>query len=343
MQFVKFPSIEQFRKVVKTVNDKSAFTGLDSDGNPTFDYNKPKPTITFTQTVKIHGTNAGIGLTKDGEFFQQSRNRLISVDNDNAGFANWCEEYPRKLYFIKWLSDVLHTKSTLATYKDNPIKQVTLFGEFAGKGIMKGVVVSEVEKSFFAFGLYFLHEDGTTTKNTTSLGRLSNTNLGIYNIFMFENKRVEINFSDTKEVINKIIEDTLSVEDECPVGKYFGVSGVGEGVVLLSECGNYIFKSKGEKHSVSKVKTMTSADTYDMTNIENFVSDVLTENRLKQGIDYLKEMGFDIDNTSTGEYIKWVQSDILKEEGDIIESKSLDIKKVNGFIAKKAKSYLFSL
>lgn len=124
---------------------------------------------------------------------------------------------------------------------------------------------------------------------------------------------------------------------------YPSVKGVGEGVVLLSECGNYIFKSKGEKHSVSKVKTMTSADTYEMSNIENFVSDVLTENRLKQGIDYLKEMGFDIDNTSTGEYIKWVQADILKEEGDIIESKSLDIKKVNGVIAKKAKSYLFSL
>ena len=28
MQFVKFPSIEQFRKVVKTVNDKSAFNSV---------------------------------------------------------------------------------------------------------------------------------------------------------------------------------------------------------------------------------------------------------------------------------------------------------------------------
>lgn len=68
-----------------------------------------------------------------------------------------------------------------------------------------------------------------------------------------------------------------------------------------------------------------------------------SENRLLQGIEYLREMGFPIDNSSTGEYIKWVQSDILKEEGDIIESKSLNIKKVNGVIANKAKSYLFSL
>lgn len=339
MQFVKFPSIEQFRKVVKTVNDKSAFTGLGSGGNPTFDYNKPKPIITFTQTVKIHGTNAGVGLTTDGKFFQQSRNRLISVDNDNAGFANWCEDSNRKPFLMRYLSDVLYSAPNSI---NNHITQVVLFGEFAGQGIMKGVAVSEIEKSFFAFGLYFLHEDGSVTKST-AIDSLENNNLNIYNIFMFDNKTVDIDFNNTEETINKIIEDTLSVEDECPVGKYFGVSGVGEGVVLLSECGNYIFKSKGEKHSVSKVKTMTSADTYEMSNIENFVSDVLTENRLKQGIDYLKEMGFDIDNTSTGEYIKWVQADILKEEGDIIESKSLDIKKVNGVIAKKAKSYLFSL
>ena len=340
MQFVKFPSIEQFRKVVKTVNEKSAFTGLDSDGNATFDYNKPKPTIKFTQTVKIHGTNAGIGLTKDGEFFQQSRNRLIDVENDNSGFANWCEEVVRKPYLIRYLSDMINCVSS--DYNENPVVQVVIFGEFAGQGIMKGVAVCGIDKSFFAFGLYYLHEDGSVTK-TTNIRDFKAESLGLYNIFMFDNKTVGIDFNNTEETINKIIEDTLSVEGCCPVGKYFGIEGVGEGVVLLSECGNYIFKSKGDKHSVSKVKTLSPADTYDLTNIENFVSDVLTENRLKQGIEYLKEMGFDVDNTSTGEYIKWCQADVLKEEGDVIENKSLDIKKVNGVTAKKAKSYLFSL
>lgn len=340
MQFVKFPSIEQFRKVVKTINEKSAFTGLDIDGNPTFDYNKPKPTIKFTQTVKIHGTNAGIGLTVNRKFFQQSRNRLIIVENDNAGFASWCEDTIRKPYLMRYLSDALHSISS--DYLSNPIIQVVLFGEFAGQGIMKSVAVSEIEKSFFAFGLHYLHEDGNVTK-TTNIKDFKAESLGLYNIFMFDNKAIDIDFNNTEDVINNILEDTLSVENECPVGKYFGVSGFGEGVVLLSDCGNYIFKSKGEKHSVSKVETLSPAETYDLTNIENFVSDVLTDNRLKQGIEYLKEMGFEVDNTSTGEYIKWCQADILKEEGDIIESKSLDLKKVKGVIAKKAKSYLFSL
>lgn len=339
MKFVKFPSIEQFRKVAKTVDDKAAFTGLDSEGNPTFDYSIPKPTITFTQTVKIHGTNAGIGLTTEGGFFQQSRNRLINVENDNAGFASWCEDAVRKPFLMRYLSDALYSAPNDSS---NPITQVVLFGEFAGQGIMKGVAVSEIEKSFFAFSLHFLHEDGSVT-NSTAVNDLHNSDLNVYNIFMFDNKTVDIDFNNTEETIDKIIEDTLSVENECPVGKYFGISGVGEGVVLQSECGNYIFKSKGDKHSVSKVKSTDPVDAYELASIESFVSDVLTINRLEQGIDYLKEFGFEVSNKSTGEYIKWVQADILKEEGDIIESKSLDIKKVNNVIAKKARNYLHSL
>lgn len=339
MQFVKFPSIEQFRKVIKTVNDKSTFTGVDSDGNATFDYKKNKPTIRFTQTVKIHGTNAGIGLTTDGDFFQQSRNRLISVENDNAGFANWCEDISRKPFLMRYLSDALYSVSN-----DNisPIKQVVLFGEFAGKGIMKGVAVSEIEKSFFAFGLYYLHEDGSITKSTSVEG-LENKELNVYNVFMFENKVIDIDFNNTGETINRIIKDTLSVEDECPVGKYFGISGIGEGVVLVSDCGSYIFKSKGDKHSVSKVKTLSPAEVYEFTGVEEFVDDVLTTQRMSQGIEFLLEMGFEATLKSTGEYIKWLQADVIKEEGDIIESKSLNPKKINGIIARRARIYLQNL
>ena len=141
---------------------------------------------------------------------------------------------------MRYLSDVLHSAPIV---NSNPITQVVLFGEFAGQGIMKGVAVSEIEKSFFAFGLYYLHEDGSVTKSTIIDG-LENNNLNIYNIFMFDNKTINIDFNNTGKPSIKLLK-ILSVEEECPVGKHFGISGVGEGVVLLSECGNYIFKSKG--------------------------------------------------------------------------------------------------
>jgi hypothetical protein len=50
---------------------------------------------------------------------------------------------------------------------------------------------------------------------------------------------------------------TISVEDECPVGKFFNKEGVGEGIVFTCVTNQELkFKSKGEKHYASKVKIL---------------------------------------------------------------------------------------
>ena len=61
---------------------------------------------------------------------------------------------------------------------------------------------------------------------------------------------------------NKFIELVEEVEKECPVSKQFNVSGIGEGIVWTTEYKGetYRFKTKGEKHSVSKVKTVVPID-----------------------------------------------------------------------------------
>ena len=47
----------------------------------------------WTITEKIDGTNACIIISNDGtEIAAQSRTRLITPDNDNAGFARWVQE-----------------------------------------------------------------------------------------------------------------------------------------------------------------------------------------------------------------------------------------------------------
>lgn len=43
-------------------------------------------------TEKIDGTNAQIYISEDGGFYVASRNRWITPDNDNAGFAKWAYE-----------------------------------------------------------------------------------------------------------------------------------------------------------------------------------------------------------------------------------------------------------
>ena len=90
-KMVKFPSIEQFRTVVSNVNRHFNFVGLDENGDAIYDPTLPKPVITFKGTVKLHGTNAGVSFNNIGRLWAQSRENIITVEKDNAGFAFFVE------------------------------------------------------------------------------------------------------------------------------------------------------------------------------------------------------------------------------------------------------------
>lgn len=57
----------------------------------------PRLRRTVTVTEKIDGTNACVGVTDSGEVFAQSRNRIITPDDDNFGFARWVAEHELEL------------------------------------------------------------------------------------------------------------------------------------------------------------------------------------------------------------------------------------------------------
>lgn len=65
---------------------------------------------TMTITEKIDGTNAAVGITEDGRIYAQSRNRIITPEADNAGFARWVndnadalrEALGKGLHFGEW-------------------------------------------------------------------------------------------------------------------------------------------------------------------------------------------------------------------------------------------------
>lgn len=48
-------------------------------------------------TEKLDGTNAAIGLDDEGQIWAQSRNKLLTVKDDNHGFANWVEQNRKEL------------------------------------------------------------------------------------------------------------------------------------------------------------------------------------------------------------------------------------------------------
>ena len=59
MSTIKYPSIELFKSLIRKVKDRANYRGKDENGNPIY-VDSVLPVITFTGTVKIHGTNAGI-------------------------------------------------------------------------------------------------------------------------------------------------------------------------------------------------------------------------------------------------------------------------------------------
>lgn len=317
----KFPSIEQFRHVIREVQLMHDYQGKDETNNPIYQHLTPYPVIDFAATVKLHGTNAAIVKYKSGEVQFQSRENVLSLQKDNAQFM--LNMMGKNLDF---LFDGIEFDDYIAVY-----------GEWCGQGIQKGVAISELPKMFVIFGWRI---DGEWVDNIERF----DPDQKIYDIRQFPTYQISIDFNQPEMIQAHLTELTNEVENECPVGKYFGVSGVGEGIVFSA---NYngkrlTFKSKGEKHSVSKGKTLNSIDVELLENLNEFVNYAVTENRLKQGIDKLKEMQLPITEKSTGDFLRWVANDILKEETDTIVRNGLDVKKLNPLISKVARQWYFN-
>lgn len=316
----KYPSIEQFRSVVRTVRTNHDYQGKDEEGNATYQHLSNYPTLKFKGTVKIHGTNAGIVKYKDRVEFQ-SRERVLTLEQDNANFM---------LSMLNFNLDFLFERFP---YKES----VAIYGEWCGGNIQKGVAINGLPKMFVIFGIKVDDEWIKLPKD------LYDNAQNIYNILQFPTYEVDIDFNSPELAQNEMIEMTLSVEDECPVGKYFGNIGVGEGIVFTCiDNQNLKFKSKGEKHSVSKVKVLNSINTEELESIQAFVEATCTDNRLEQGINYLKEMNISLEPKNTGEFLRWVVSDILKEEMDTIISNQLDVKKTKSAIVNSARIYFLN-
>jgi hypothetical protein len=253
-KIIKFPSIDQFRTVVSNVNRHFNFVGLDDNGEAIYDPTLLKPTLKFKGTVKLHGTNAGVSYNSESGLWAQSRENIITPQHDNAGFAFFAHTHETE--FLKMFFDVA-TKEDIDLNKNT----ISIYGEWAGEGIQKGVGISEIPKSFFIFGVKITphtetEEELRSPAYWVDSSYLRNNELRIFNIEDFTTYEMEIDFNMPQLVQNDLSDLTIGVESECPVAKYFGISGIGEGIVWTCEFKGIVhrMKVKGEKHSSSKVK-----------------------------------------------------------------------------------------
>ena len=343
-KMIKFPSIEQFRTVVSNVNRHFNFVGLDENGEAIYDQTLPKPVITFKGTVKLHGTNAGVSFNNIGGLWSQSRENIITVEKDNAGFAFFVES--NKEIFEQMANDIAHV---YGLNLDN--NTVTIYGEWCGGNIQKGVGICNLPKSFFIFGVKITPHTETEEELKANPAYwvdsdfLKNNDVNIYNIEDFPTYSMDIDFNMPQLVQNELSELTIAVEEECPVAKAFGFSGIGEGIVWTAEFkGNvHRFKVKGEKHSSSKVKTLASVDVEKLEGIQKFVDYAVTESRFNQAIENVFPNQEPIDTKKLGDVIRWVVNDVIKEEMDTMVENKIEPKEVNKYISAKAREMFFKL
>ena len=323
---IKYPSTDQFRNAIRDVTHSARYKGMDAEGNAEFykDYEMTLPTLRFTGTIKVHGTNANLAFNDVDGMWIQSRKNIITMENDNAGYAFFVESIGEEAFknmFKRYYDQI-----------DTSTNTVSVYSEWAGRSIHKGVAVNNLDKMMYVFGVKVTPNDEEVASYWIDIGEDDFDNDKVHNIKKFGTYDIDIDFNDPSIAQNAIIEMTLGVEDECPVGKFFGFSGVGEGLVFthLRDDGSVIrFKSKGKKHSVSNTKTLAPIDVEKLRSVQEFVNYAVTDNRLEQGIDAVfTSEGIDPDMPDTGKLLKWMNSDICKEEMDVLVENNLEFRDV---------------
>jgi hypothetical protein len=135
---VKWPSIEAFHNLFKSyfrVRDMQKY-----------------PKMTWKSKIKLHGTNAAVQYhPASGKISGQKRTGLVSIEDDNAGFALWVAKHEDG--WREMLSRI-HEEGTRGAedwvVKNYPNMTHVVHGEWAGPGIQKNTSLTQVKDKFFA-------------------------------------------------------------------------------------------------------------------------------------------------------------------------------------------------
>ena len=320
MDMQSFHDIESLRHLCESIAKHCEYAGLEV-----------KPTISFTGTVKLHGTNAGVRVSRDG-VVAQGRNRVLTVTSDNYGFAHFVSG--RETFFT----------SLLITATNSCADEVTFYGEWCGQGIQSKVAISQLPKMLVIFAAFNHTTDEWLDIHALDLDEKALAMFNAQNIYFITQApvyEVTVDFNNPNPAAELLSQYTLQVEEVCPFSAFLGVQGLGEGLVWVSK--GYpvrlTFKTKGEKHKKGGEKTRVAVDPEKVANISALVDLLLPEWRLEQGFSYMRENNIPLANTSTGEYLKWIAKDVLKEESDRIAANPYPWKELQGVVMTRAREY----
>jgi RNA ligase len=300
---VAWGSIEQLHNVVKTAEH----FGVGA--------------LEYRAKVKLHGSNCAVQITPAGPI-PQSRNQLLTVEQDHKGFAAWvgsCVDY--------W--------KTLAP-------GLVVFGEWCGPGVEKGTALSKLPSKMFC--VFAVRDGEQMIYEPTALEALLPARPADIHVLPWEGAPFTIDFV-SRESLERTAKDlnarVAEIESEDPwVKRTFGVAGVGEGLVLYPIGSTpfdpqYMFKAKGEAHRTAGKKAV-QVDATAAASIDEFVGLVITEARLRQG---LEAVGGAFEGKQTGAFIAWISADVKKESAAELEASRLTWQQVERAVQHRARKW----
>lgn len=340
MQMKKFSKIGKLSTALKALISTYQYTGLDENNAPMYNESIELPVVKLYGTVKLHGTNAAVAQNPEGKLQFQSRTNIITPESDNAGFAFWAsqntEELSKMINFYRKQHEIDENHT------------VVVYGEWAGKGIQKNVGINELPKAFYVFAIAVITDDLENENSNFYLDMSKefhwvNKEARIFNLWdkeMFPVYEIEMDLNNPKLVQNDLIKITDDIEEECPVAKAFGVSGIGEGAVWVNSTNKFRAKIKGDKHAgKTKVSKTNIVDLEKLNSVNEFVERFVDIERLEQGWNMMTELGHALESKTIGHFIRWVIDDVISEESDTLMESGLEPKDVKKLISNKARKY----
>lgn len=348
MEFHSFPSINQYRHVVESVTHKATFLGRDEAGEPRFDTTRTKPVLRFRGTVKLHGTNCGLAydLVSD-QVFAQSKERYITPQDDNFGFAAWAfsEAGYCKVMLLRAV-----VRQLAMSHLPGPAVALHVFGEWCGPEVNAKTAIGKLDTRWVVFGVRATLADGQEhwlpVEDLAALWKKyarPDEPGRVFFITDYPGWVLDIDFNEPGLVLDELEQLTLAVEASCPVAQAMGLAGLGEGIVWICEdpkFGRLVFKTKGLKHKGTRSSRVAEVAPEVLKGVRSFVDAVVTDSRLEQGFDLLRSQHGKVTLDHMGDFLAWVGRDILKEEGDTLSASGLERKQVMGAVTQRAKAWL---
>lgn len=287
--------------------------------------------VVYRPKIKLDGTNASIRIAADGRIAAQSRSRLLTVDDDNYGFAAWVDANQK--HFSAFGKDII------------------IHGEWCGQGIGGGAIRQVEQKLFAVFAVLLEKRDGDTIVYEPELIKNYIDEKDDIYILPWAGDILTLSYHDKPSLRQQAsaLETSVSELDICDpwVKERFGKEGTGEGFVMYPipddtgmmnryDFSELLFKAKTEKHRVVKTKKAVEVDPAVAKSIDEFVELFATDARFEQ---MKKLVGDDLHQKYTGEFVRRFTIDVKKESTAELEASGLEWKQVGKAVSRTASQW----